>query len=625
MARPSEITSTQKLLRVIRKTRLGSPAAPDPTDAPLKQPARFKFSSPAISALKKSTTVGIDIGRDYLRLVRVAEKGRGNWQILDRRRLAVPPQTPTDSPEFAAFLKSALASVCGSPKRSRLWVLMSAAQVEMYPLTIPKVPHKQIGNVVYWTIKKESAFNEKEMILDFEVQGEVSDQGAAKLAVMAYTAPRQEIEEIKSCFSRIGWPLTGITIAPFALQNLFRTQWVPAFDMTVASLYIEAGFSRIDIYTGGNLVMTRGIKAGLNSMIDALTERFNERKASGDAPPLTPEQGSAIIQSLSSDEPLRRETDVRAGLEKEEIFTMIEPALERLARQVERTFEHYSSTKPGNRIDRIFVSGAMHISPTIVDYIGTQLATASAIMDPLFDEESSACPDVDDQHCLSERIAFGMPLGLALSDNEHTPNLLLTYKDREHEASLKGINRAIFATFIAVVLVCLAVFLYQNHDIDKQRAAIAGLRAQLAAAGPPVDRNQIMELVTKVKQTNELSKGYSGRYLGLALIGELAAQTPAHIRLTDLKISLGPPPPAADAAKKEAPPPKGPAEEITLEGLILGERQTFETSLAAFTMALEASPLFKQVTIQKNSVEPYLKSEALYFILNMKVEELVHG
>ena len=66
-------------------------------------------------------------------------------------------------------------------------------------------------------------------------------------------------------------------------------------------------------------------------------------------------------------------------------------------------------------------------------------------------------------------------------------------------------------------------------------------------------------------------------------------------------------------------------EEITLEGLILGERQMFETSLAAFTMALEASPLFKQVTIQKNSVEPYLKGEALHFILNMKVEEQVHG
>jgi Tfp pilus assembly PilM family ATPase len=628
MARPSEITSTQKLLRVIRKKRHGAPAVSDSAETPMKKKTRrFKLHSPAIIALHKSSTVGIDISRDYLRLVRVAEKGRGNWQILDRRRLAAPPNTPVDTPEFAAFLKSALASVCGSPKHSRLWVLMSAARVEMNPITIPKVPNKQLGNVVYWTVKKASPFDEKEMILDFEVRGEAPEQGAPKLAAMAYTAPRQEIEDLKNLFSRIGWPLTGITIASFSLQNLFRTQWVPAFDMTVAGIAIENDSSRIDIYAGGNLVMTRGIKAGLNSMTDALVERFNETKTNPEAPPLTPEQGRKIIESLGSDAPLRRETDVGFGLGKDEIFKMIEPALERLARQVERTFEHFNTTKPGGRIDRIFVSGAMSISQSIVDYIGAQLGTASAILDPLIDEESTACPDVDDLHCVSERIAFGPAMSLALSDNERTPNLMLTYKDKEREASIKRINRAVFAVFIASVLTCFAIFIYQNHDISKKREAIAGLRTQLAQTGPPVDRDQILKLAAKVKAKSELSRVYADRYLGLALIGEIAAQTPAHIRFTDLKVSLGPPPAAdaakGDAAKKETP--KGRGEEITLEGLILGERQVFETSLAAFTMALEASPFFKAVTIQKNSVEPHLKGEALHFILNMKVEEQGRG
>jgi len=42
-------------------------------------------------------------------------------------------------------------------------------------------------------------------------------------------------------------------------------------------------------------------------------------------------------------------------------------------------------------------------------------------------------------------------------------------------------------------------------------------------------------------------------------------------------------------------------------------------------MALEASPLFRQATIQKNTMEPYIKDEALHFILNLKVEEQVYG
>ena len=82
--------------------------------------------------------------------------------------------------------------------------------------------------------------------------------------------------------------------------------------------------------------------------------------------------------------------------------------------------------------------------------MGSQLGIASAVLDPLSDEESTACPDVDDLHCVSERIAFGPALGLALSDNERTPNLMLTYKDKEREVSIKRINRAVFAAFIAV-------------------------------------------------------------------------------------------------------------------------------------------------------------------------------
>jgi Ran GTPase-activating protein (RanGAP) involved in mRNA processing and transport len=151
---------------------------------------------------------------------------------------------------------------------------------------------------------------------------------------------------------------------------------------------------------------------------------------------------------------------------------------------------------------------------------------------------------------------------------------------------------------------------------------LAGIQSQLDQLGPAVDRSQVLALAAKLKAKNELSKVYAERYIGLILISELATLTPAHIRLTDLKISLGPPA-GGDAGKKEAP--KARVEEVTLEGLILGDRTIFETSLAAFTMALEASPLFKQVTVQKNNVEPYLKGETLHFTLSMKVEVQVHG
>jgi hypothetical protein len=283
----------------------GSPPEEAPANAvaafPLKA-GRFRIALPRLASLKKTSTVGIDIGHDYLRLVRTVKTSGGKWEILDRRRFALPPKTPRETPEFSSFLKASLASVCGSAKRTDLWVNMSAANVDVRHVRIPKVPKKQIANAVYWTVKKETPFDEKELVLDFETQGEVIEQGIPKLAVMVYTAPRREVEELKEIFVRIGRPLTGISIVPFAMQNLLRTAWITAHDGNIASLFIGNDFSRIDIYSSDNLVMTRGIKAGMSSMVEALVDRFNERPGRrGDA--LTIDQGRKVIRCLSPDSP----------------------------------------------------------------------------------------------------------------------------------------------------------------------------------------------------------------------------------------------------------------------------------------------------------------------------------
>lgn len=629
MARLSDTTSTEKLLDVIRSRKDEAPPTPGRADKPAPpNTGRFKISLPKLIKLGKSSTVGIDIGHDYLRLVRVEETAGGKLAIIARRRFTIPPKTPRDGPEFAAFLKSSLNSICGSAKPPDLWVNMSSGRVDVRHIRIPRVSHKQISNVVYWTAKKETPFDEKEMVFDFETQGEVIDQGIPKLAVMVYTAPRQEIEDLKALFSRIGRPLTGISIVPFSVQNLFRTAWLPSLEGTVANLFIGNDFSRIDVYSAENLVMTRGIKAGLSSMAEALVDRFNELGQNQGIPELTIEQGLKIIRSLSPDSAPLRESDAGVDLSKEEIFEMMQPALERLSRQVERTIEHYATMMPGERIVRIYVSSAMNLYQPVVEYVGSQLGISNAILDPLGEQNPVSCPDVEDDGCLSERIAFGPALGLALSNCDHTPNLMFTYREKEAQASVQRINRAVFAGFMAIVLVCSAVFIYQNRVISQKKAEIVRLEAQFAGLGPPVDRNQLLALVAKIKQRNELSRVYADRYLGMVLISELAALTPKNVRFTDLKITLGPataPATAAagDAEKKETA--KARVEEIIVEGLILGERQMFETSMAGYTMSLEASPLFRQVSIQKNSVEPYLKGEALHFVLSIKVEEQVHG
>jgi hypothetical protein len=205
---------------------------------------------------------------------------------------------------------------------------------------------------------------------------------------------------------------------------------------------------------------------------------------------------------------------------------------------------------------------------------------------------------------------------------------MFTCKDKERENSVKRINQAIFSIFLVLVLIGAAAFSYENYLIKQQKTAIAALETQSEGLGPAISREQLTKMASNVGKRRQLSKAYVERYLGMVLISELVALTPANIRFLDLKISLGEPgKKAADASSKDKPAetPNPGIEEVTVDGLILGERQMFETSVAGYLMTLEASPLFRQVTVQKNNIETYLKGEALHFILNLKVEDQVHG
>ena len=88
--------------------------------------------------------------------------------------------------------------------------------------------------------------------------------------VMAYTAYLEEVKALKNLFLKAGFPLTGISIVPYAFQALLRTPRIYSDEPNVSSLYIGRDWSRIDIFPNGNLKLSRGIQAGVRTMIEAL-------------------------------------------------------------------------------------------------------------------------------------------------------------------------------------------------------------------------------------------------------------------------------------------------------------------------------------------------------------------
>jgi len=127
-------------------------------------------------------------------------------------------------------------------------------------------------------------------------------------------------------------------------------------------------------------------------------------------------------------------------------------------------------------------------------------------------------------------------------------------------------------------------------------------------------------MVEEAKQQQRISKAYSEKYLGMAVISELSLLTPANIRLIDLKANLGSAAPEEELLKKDKKEAvKSEVKNLTLEGLVFGDRGALESSLGGFIMKLKESPMFGQISIQKNSIEPFRKNDVLHFIIEIKL------
>jgi Tfp pilus assembly PilM family ATPase len=606
----NDINSTEKLLNVIRGKDKESFRALGKSKVSLseKKPAKkIKVILPKRFFDKKVYTVGVDIGREFIGLVKTAKDSDDRPVLVDQKIIKYSQPASNGSSEFNSFLKSSLVAFCGSVDSCDIWTKISSSDVNVYFLKVPRVPKKQLENVIYWTAKKEGFIDETKSIFDFELQGEIVDQDKPKYSVMLYTAPKTSIEERKTLFSEIGITLAGITTVPFAIQNIFRSKWMPTSEGIFASLFIGSNFSRIDFYKKENLVMSRGIKTGsINSMLEAITASVLEKTGNLK---LKNDEAKKILLSLGPDSEKLKGTDAGYDFKKEEILTMITPVWERLARQVELTLK--TSAIGFQKVEKIYILSSVNVDNSILDFMSDQLGVKTEFFDPFKPYTASYSTE---SIRLPERIFLSPALGFSLSDNSRTPNAIFTYLEKSGEINTKRINRFVFLSFAAALIICLITLIYKGLDINTNKEQRVRLEKELALCGPLISKDEVSKLAEEVKTKRKTDSQYAQRYLGIAAIGEVSDLTPQNIRLTSLKITEESASPKANADKtKEA------GDGVIIEGVIFGDRSMLDSLLAQYVMKLENSPMLNKVSIQKNSIITFKKSEVLQFTLSAKI------
>ena len=609
----NDINSTERLLNVIRGAQEPS-SGPDDTTNNLpsnqKHSDKFQLNFSGLFVGKHRAKVGIDIGREEIRLAKMTNTSDGRPLLVDQKIVKFSKQIVKGSREFNDLLKTTIKEFAGSVNECDIWTIMSAADVNVHHLKIPIVPKNQRENVILWTAKKENPFDEKTMFFDYEIQGEITDQGVPKTSVMAYSVPQAEIEKVKSLFSEVGIELAGITIVPFALQNIFRTKWIVAGEDVFASLFLGFDFSRIDIFSKNNLVMTRGIKTGISSMIEAIEESIAETLPGRK---LDREREKQILRELCADPKKTIQDEDGFIWTQNAVLDMITPAMERLTRQIERTLEYYATSVGYEKVEKIYISSAMDVFYShLLQNIGGQMDVKRELFDPFqLKNDSTATTHLK----LDERVSMITAIGLALSDLKHTPNVIFNYLEKNKEHARKRINQGIFAVFGVAMVICLAFLAFQVIENRQLAANKEKLEKQIALFQPFLSRDKINAMAGEMKTGNAISRQYSKKYKGMALIGELASLTPGNIKLTNVSIVF--PREGSPETKKEKDP-KSVGESVLIEGVVLGDRTELDAILAQYVLKIDNSTVFSDVVLQKSNKAEFRKKEVIQFTINAK-------
>ena len=637
MVKRDEVSSTERLLDLIRDDKdTEASAAYLSSRQSVGERLKNFFSNPV--SFKKAISVGVDLGHDDMKMVKISRVADKKFEVLEFARVPFDPDITRENPQFYQFVRPVLAEFCGTSKSVEIWCTIPSARVETRQIRIPKVNQKQIPNSVYWSFQKVSSFNDKVNIFDFELRGDVQEGDTPKIDVMAYTAPQSEITDLNGIFNKAGFPLTGISIIPFAFQSLLRAGLIETHEQNVSSLYIGRDWSRIDIFSEGNLVLSRGIKAGVKTMIEALRTEIEgnlfeltiAKSPTKDTARIRAikkklkyelEQAHQLFFGVIHDQSSSAMDEKQRLLKEDKIFKMFLPALERLVRQVERTLRHFSLNYESARVDKIYISSGVNPHRRIVDYIGEELGIPTEIYNPFADTANfqSQVPTPENP---SERSSYVPAVGMALSSNTRTPNFLYTYKDKLNAIRNQRINRGVFAGFLLVMALCVGMSFWQTRHFQEKEFKKLQLRRQLEGISLRVDKNLILKLVDETQDKHREVREIGKKYFGVAVISEITELTPSNIRLISISTHLGDAPGKKKVKKKGKQ--KGKLQEnqkktLVLDGIVRGNRLILESSLAGYLMELKNSPMFDQPTISKKSMEFFENNEVLRFTARLKL------
>src|SRR5947199_4166114 len=312
---------------------------------------------------KRKPLVGLDIGSSSVKAVELSRSKKG-YQLTGFACEGLSPDVVVDgaimdAPAMAASIRETLAVGKFKPKGVATGV--SGHSVIVKRVVVPAATADEVEASIQLDAEQYIPFELSEVHLDYQLVGPTMTSGDEPgMEVVLVAAKRDKIHNHTNVIGMAGRNPEVVDIDAFALQNAFEANYLVDEDATVALLNIGASLMNINITKGGMPLFIRDVSVGGNQYTDILQKELQ----------------------LSFQEAEDLKLGKNGGSEAEMVQPLLESITDMICTEVQKTFDFFRETYPGEAINHVFISGGTSQMHGLATKIQDTFGYSTEILDP---------------------------------------------------------------------------------------------------------------------------------------------------------------------------------------------------------------------------------------------------
>ena len=337
---------------------------------------------------RKKTSIGLDIGSGFVKVVEVDHSG-AQPEVTRVAMRALLPDAIVEGEIMDYGLVSetvrGLFEQLGI-KNAEVVTAIGGHDVIIKKIQMDRMKESDAREVIRWEAEQHVPFDIKSVELDFQILNP-HDEGM-QMDVLLVAAKRELVDNKVGLLQDAGVNPVIIDVDAFALHNAFEHNYPEAQDGIIALVNVGHETTNVNILENGIPILTRDIPFGSRRIREDLQRERG----------LTAEQAEDVVQARETVEDLERFVDASA---------------DEIAVGIERASAFLMTREDGETLGKIFLSGGGARVPGMVESLARRMNVETRLVNPF--ERVPVRPDAAGEVSIEEAAPMLLlPLGLAL-------------------------------------------------------------------------------------------------------------------------------------------------------------------------------------------------------------------